>query len=262
MSELAGELRRVVVQEGGCRHRRTQHDINVLKQRVPSRPQPAANATRVNPVRVAHRQAALEGGSEALIFERERFSGGCNPFARFGGQVRATKGRQQLAIDPRCLREIGHLRALAQDLAAKLSEAIGEAVERRHYALCRGAERVRVDHQYPEIRQFVVPRRGQREFVADAFYQFVRAGHDRQLQRQIGRAARHRPNHGQIATHWDRQRLRRAAAPDRGSACGRRHRTNVLDSAASRRYPSRILAARNRRRALPPNLPTIRQGCG
>ena len=60
--ELSGELRRLILREGSGRHRRTDHDVDLPKQRLPARPQPAADAALLDPFRMADRQAAQTAG--------------------------------------------------------------------------------------------------------------------------------------------------------------------------------------------------------
>ena len=67
-------------------------------------------------------------------------------------------------------------------------------------------------HEDMKISELVVARRRQRELVAYALHPFVRSGDDRQLEREIGGAARHRSDHGEVAAHRDRRRLRRQCA--------------------------------------------------
>src|ERR1700730_18814342 len=69
-----------------------------------------------------------------------------------------------------------------------------------------------VDEEDMEIGALVMPRRRQRELVADPLHPFVRSGDDRQLKREVGCGTSHWPNYGEVAAHRYRRRLRRAGA--------------------------------------------------
>ena len=73
----------MVVREGYGRHRRAQHDINVLEQRHPARPQPAPDAAFTDPICMADCQATQLGRSEALIVGRQILDRRRGPLERF-----------------------------------------------------------------------------------------------------------------------------------------------------------------------------------
>src|SRR5215469_13257640 len=105
--ELAGGLRRgVVVREGYARHRRTEHDIDIVEQRQPAGTQPTTDAALADPFRMADGQPAYAESREALIVGGEGIGGGLDPLARLRRQIGAEKRRQQLAINPARLGEI------------------------------------------------------------------------------------------------------------------------------------------------------------
>jgi hypothetical protein len=53
---------------------------------------------------------------------------------------------------------------------------------------------MRVDDQHPEVLERLMPRRRQRQAIADAVAQLVGAGQDAEREREIGSAAGHRPD--------------------------------------------------------------------
>ena len=82
----------------------------------------------------------------------------------------------------------------------------------------------------------VLPRRRQRELVADAGFQRIRSRDHVEQQRKIGGAARHRADHREVAFERQRRKWRRRVAARRRQAEGRLVR---IDAAMKRRHAQR-----------------------
>ena len=154
----------------------------------------------------------------------------------------------------------------ALDLDAAAREAAGQSLERRPHRGRGRHQRVAVDHQHAMARQLLVPRRPQREPVADAGGQFVGAGDDVEQQRQVTCGARHRSDDDEVVVARQRRRAGRCMAaaghqPERrlerhDAGEVRRHAQRAADVGTelqgheARRQRGRRAARRAARRAL------------
>src|SRR5262252_6623369 len=100
----------------------------------------------------------------------------CSPARSSRREVGEIGRRQQLAIGPGGLRQIGQFRVVAADSATELFELTGKRIKRTGDARRGRAERVLIEHQHMKISQPGISRRWQSEFVADALRQWIGAG--------------------------------------------------------------------------------------
>ena len=138
---------------------------------------------------------------------------GTRALTRFRRHIDTEKCPQQLDIGGSRSSEVGQFRTLAYDTASEFCQAFVQTIERRADTLCGAAEGVGIDQQSPEAVKSVMSWRRQCELVPDPLGSLVGSRQDVQLDSEIGRAAGHRADNSEIATHRYRWRIRRTRAP-------------------------------------------------
>ena len=87
--EVAAELRRVVVRKGDGRHRRAEHNVDVVEQVEPARPELDTGAALADLISMADGKAAHHRGGVALVVGRQCLGPGVHLLDRLAGQVPA-----------------------------------------------------------------------------------------------------------------------------------------------------------------------------
>ena len=210
------------MQIGRRRHDGADHRVEALEQLAPLRPQPRAPAVGDQPVAMAERDAAQAFGAEAHIVGREF----CGRRQRAGIDIRLKATRRETtaasayraATRRRSRAVAGSGGSRSTPALARLAASFSIAARTTLTVGMTGSVSI------SSTRKFFRSRRGaaagSASLIAVAGFQRIGPGHHVEQQRQIGGAARHRPDHGEIAVErqW-RQRRRRMAA--------RRHQAKV-----------------------------------
>ena len=203
----------MIVRIGRRRHDRADHRVEGLEQLAPLRAQRA---------RAAARPSASRGGSARCraAARRQGLSSGASCGCRglragIGIRLERTRPRTTSASayragrTPRSPAAAGS-RASTAD--ARLAEVGRRACRSRRARLPVGISGSVSITSTRKPFSVVVPRRRQREPVADAGFQRVRAGDHVEQQRKVGGAARHRPDHREVAVERQRRKRRRRVA--------------------------------------------------
>ena len=220
--EVAGARLGMIVLERHGRHWRAEHDVELLEQRRPLGLQPDASAGRVDPFAPADIGAAHVDRIEALVAGAHRRRDRAHAFVVVGRTALIHHRAEQAHVVAGRLGEVGQQRALPRHGDALLAEAIGELRQRGPDRLSRGAQRMRVDQQHAEVAQHAMARPRQHQPPADALALLVGSGDHVERERDIVRAARHRPDDRQaVAGRGQRRQFRDGVAAHRHDAVGR-----------------------------------------
>ena len=148
--------------------------------------------------RVAHCRRRAADARSGHVVRRQRLGSGPRSRTSSGGHRRRERPTATRSKCASCAQGRAY-RGCRAGPCSRLVKPVGQPVQGRRDVFRSRAQRMRIDDQHAEVRQSVVARRRQRKPVADAVPQLVRAGKHRKRERKVGRAARHRADHREIA---------------------------------------------------------------